>query len=127
MTSISRKNITLIKSNKTKAKLYPYLFLLVCFFTINANVNAGEKSYISTEKAEGYFALAEAGKPVPLFVSSDDHAGVIRVLNHLRDDIKMVTGTEPVVIKDEIPQAKKIIIVGSVDKSPLITELAEKG
>jgi len=114
--------------NKMKNKnLLSIIVSIVSLFGA-LNIYAGEKdSYISTEKSEGYFTLAEYGMAAPIYVSSEDHAGVLLVLDHFKNDIKMVTGIEPLISKDTVPSAKEIVIIGSIDKSPIINKLIEDG
>jgi hypothetical protein len=86
----------------------------------------GDKSYISTEKQKGSFALSVAGKPAPLYVSPDDFPGVLRVMKHLQADVNRVTKAEPqLYIDKKVPKAKEIVLVGTLGKSPVIDKLVK--
>jgi len=80
-------------------------------------------SYVTTEKRDGSFTLAAAGKVVPLLASSQDYPGVIRVLKLLQNDIMQVTDVQPALVLDTIPGEQKIVIIGTLGKSPLVEEL----
>ncbi|WP_407639018.1 glycosyl hydrolase 115 family protein [Actinacidiphila yeochonensis] len=75
----------------------------------------------------GGFPLAEAGKAVPIVVSGSDHAGVVRVVGDLRDDIERVTGVRPEVSQDRLPAGREITIVGTIGHSPLVDGLVAAG
>nr|WP_234022862.1 glycosyl hydrolase 115 family protein [Sorangium cellulosum] len=93
-----------------------------------AGAAAGPGKYVSTEGGAGRFPLAVGGKVPPLVVSSDDHEGVLRVVDDLAADIERVTDAEAEVVKDEIPDgATEVILVGTLGKSPLIDALEEDG
>jgi len=113
---------------KVKFNMKLTKIIITGLFLLGINNFAGEnESYISLEKSEGYFTLAETNKVPPLVVSPNDHAGVLRVVKHFQNDIKNVTGIEPDILNYDIPPANEIIIIGSIDKSPLIADLVEKG
>jgi hypothetical protein len=108
-----------------------FLFTLIVFFSVIlfsfpliALVN-GDESYISTEKRKGTFTLCESGKSSPLWVSSQDYPGVIRVLKQLQTDIANVTNAKPSLSMDTIPQADQIVLVGTLGKSPVIDKLVQ--
>jgi hypothetical protein len=83
----------------------------------------GEPSYVSTKSVAGYFGLAVAGRPVPLYISSTDYPGVTRALKDLQSDITSVTGTKPVLFTDSKPSTGQVVLVGTIGKSPLIDGL----
>lgn len=80
-------------------------------------------NYITTKAGPGRFPLVGA----PLVVSKDDHAGVIRVVDDLRADLKKVTGVEPALGHDDIPAGADPVIVGTIGKSPLIDRIIARG
>lgn len=83
------------------------------------------ESYISTKKGKGNFTLSASGKSAPLYVSSKDYPGVIRVLKHLQIDISRVTNAQPDLSIDTIPGSKEIVLVGTLGRSPLIDKLVQ--
>lgn len=88
---------------------------------------ASPHSYVAMENAPDRFPLATGGQPVPLHVSNDDHAGVVRAARDLQEDLGRVTGTEPSLSTTGPPQGETVVIVGTVGKSPLIQRLVRTG
>ncbi len=101
-------------------------FALIVIFNFNitfaANLN---RKYVNTSKEKNSFTISESGQATPIYISSEDHVGVIRVAKHLQEDIKNVTSIEPILSIDNLPENKNMIIVGSLDKSPLIQKIIE--
>ncbi|MBN1926315.1 MAG: glycosyl hydrolase 115 family protein, partial [Prolixibacteraceae bacterium] len=100
---------------KTTAVLFFFLTISAC----NGNII----NYVKTSGGDNQFALSTNEITVPLMVSNDDHIGVVIALNNLKSDIAKVTGREPKVVSENKPGQNFLVIVGSVDKSPLIREL----
>ncbi|MFW5877769.1 MAG: glycosyl hydrolase 115 family protein [bacterium] len=86
----------------------------------HSNEDAG---LIAVKANKASFPLAENNAVAPLYLSKDDHSGVLRVAGHLQNDLKMVTGNKPVLISDEDVDTEYAVIIGSLDKSSLIEEL----
>ncbi|MBM2619807.1 glycosyl hydrolase 115 family protein [Actinoplanes sp. LDG1-06] len=85
------------------------------------------ETYVATQPGEGRFPLVAAGKAAPIVVSTDDYAGVIRVVDDLQSDIKKVTGVEPAIGHDTIPAGRDPVIVGTIGRSPLIDGIIARG
>ncbi|MBN2426579.1 MAG: glycosyl hydrolase 115 family protein [Calditrichaceae bacterium] len=97
-------------------------------FILAAIVNATDfKDLVSTNKKKNTFTLAASGQAAPLWVSSKDYPGLLRVQKHLQRDIAKVTRIEPAICIDTMPSADEVVIIGTIDKSPLIDELVQKG
>ncbi len=79
--------------------------------------------YVVTTDGPDRFPLATDGQPVPMYVSSDDHAGVVRAAQDLQGDLGRVTSTEPSLTTDAAPQEETVIIAGTIGKSPLLQRL----
>ncbi|WP_035660768.1 glycosyl hydrolase 115 family protein [Flavobacterium seoulense] len=105
------------------------LFKIFNVFMLLMSLNGfaiGEPTYISTKIAENQFTLSSAAKgSTTLFVSSEDHTGVISALKNLKSDIGKVTGREPDIKYTNKPDAKEVIIVGTIGKSPIIDQLVK--
>ncbi|MEJ2567864.1 MAG: glycosyl hydrolase 115 family protein, partial [candidate division WOR-3 bacterium] len=80
-------------------------------------------SYISANKEEGRFPLSSSGKSAPLYVSSEDYSGVIKVTKLLQADIEKVTDSKPEIFVDKAPDLKEIVIIGTIGKSKIIDKL----
>src|SRR5262245_54823570 len=88
----------------------------------NGSGAAATTSYVAFAKSNGSFALATGGQPAPLFVSAEDFPGVVRAVNDLRADVERVTGTAPTITTSGAPSGR-VVIVGTLGKSPLIDRL----
>jgi hypothetical protein len=88
----------------------------------------GGAAYVSTQDGLERFVLAEDGRPTPWLVSGDDWPGVMRVAGMLQRDVKLVVGAEPALATsvDEL-DGNVAVIVGTLDKSPLINDLVSRG
>jgi hypothetical protein len=105
-----------------------FFFLNLVLFTFSAiqKTNAiGNKSYISAENGKSVFTIAKSGEVVPIYASSKDYPGVLRAAGDLQNDINSVTKTKPALYIDQIPSAKEIIIIGTIQKNPLIDKLIQ--
>ncbi len=85
------------------------------------------KPYVTNDPALGGFPVSTAGESAPLVVSSADFAGVRRVAGHLRADVGRVTGAEPELVLDDVPQATRVIVIGTLGQSPLVDQLVASG
>jgi len=114
-------------------KLYPLLqklsrlALVVILAIVAQPANAANDStYISSSKTKGSFALSAAGKAAPLFVSSEDDAGVIRAAKDLQADINRVTKVQPALtVAQKVPKANQVVLIGTIGKSPVIDKLVK--
>lgn len=75
-------------------------------------------------KARG-FELASKGVSVPLFVDQSDFAGVLRAARDLAADIGRVTGTDASFAP--MPDKARMVLIGTLGKSPTIDRLAASG
>ena len=89
--------------------------------------SASVGDYVAFDRGRGNFPLVRRGQAAPIVVSAADHAGVIRVVDDVRTDVKKVTGVEPVVTHDQLPAGRDPVIVGTIGKSPLIDRIIARG
>ena len=88
-------NVTL---NRTFLSVGLSLFvILILPHTINARTI---DDFVTTKGSKSAFTLAASGASAPLYISSDDFPGIMRVAQHLKQDIARVTGVEPKIITD---------------------------
>ncbi|MFO7178440.1 MAG: glycosyl hydrolase 115 family protein [Pseudomonadota bacterium] len=90
-------------------------------------LRADQSAYVAFEAAADRFPLVTGGTAAPLYVSSQDFPGVVRVAGHLRTDIGRVTGSEPTLTTNQAPSSGEVVIIGTLGKSPLIDQLVESG
>src|SRR5512143_2188775 len=88
---------------------------------------ADSKTSFTSENSEGCFPLSVSGQPAPLYVSGKDFPGVLRVARLFQADIGRVTGTRPELFLDKLPAAKEIVLIGTLDHSPIIDRLVREG
>ena len=119
------KSFTSLITHFAKQVTLILLSLLILCPNILEAVTSDMDSYISVEAIGGGFPLSVAEHTAPLYASSQDYPGVLRVLKLFQSDLKMVTGIEPVIAIDTIPKSKEIVIVGTIGKSPIIDTLIQ--
>ena len=103
--------------------------LMMCLFillTPPALHAIDDLSYVLENVMEGAFPLVTEGKAAPLVASDQDYPGVIRILGIFQMDIQSVSQILPDVYTEKIPKAKRIVLIGTVGKSPLIDQLVQK-
>lgn len=103
-------------------------FLLYAILAVLLSSNhalAFQNDYVTNEASKTSFPLASEGKVASLLVSSKDYKGVLRVANHLQNDLKKVTGVQPKLLKDNADGEKLLIIIGTLGKNDLIDHLAK--
>ena len=101
------------------------IVMLMPFFQLRAE-NEDQQYYISSVESQGSFPLSENGNAATIYINNQDYPGVIRALRNLKSDISLVTQAEPeLVIDNKRPETKKIVLVGTLGKSPLIDELVK--
>jgi hypothetical protein len=89
--------------------------------------SAKEKpSYIVSKREAGSFPLCVSGEASPLCVSSKDYAGVVRAGRDLQEDIHRVTGSNPLLLADTLPQSRTIVLIGTLGKNELIERLVKE-
>lgn len=102
-------------------QIYPAILFSLFFLTTACSVSA-----LNNKNIDGDFVISAAGKSVPLYASSKDYPGVLRVLKLFQGDIKNVSGVEPVISLDETPNADEIIVVGTIGNSLVIDKLIKE-
>lgn len=81
---------------------------------------------IANDTATAAFCIARPNYASPVIYSETDFKGVIRIAKVFANDIKMVTGIEPLVTTSADAN-NQIIIVGTIGKNKLIDSLANAG
>ena len=86
-----------------------------------------DTGYVVFENSGSDFPLVKNGKAATLVIDANDHKGLMRIANYFKDDVVKITGVEPNVILNNIPDQEHLVIVGSIDKSSLINQLIKAG
>jgi hypothetical protein len=77
--------------------------------------------------AQERFALVAGGRATPLLVSEADHAGVVRAVGDLCADLERVTGVAPEILNAAHEGVRRVVLVGTIGRSPLIDSLVARG
>ncbi|WP_345952611.1 glycosyl hydrolase 115 family protein [Mucilaginibacter sp. PAMB04168] len=109
--------ISLFVSFKRLAAIF--IVMVICAQQANAT---HDDSYVSAKPVANSFALSAAGKSAPLWVSTDDYAGVIRAVKDLQNDIDAVTHQKPHLLNGTAA-GKQLVIIGTIGKSTVIDQL----
>ncbi|MBI1365445.1 MAG: glycosyl hydrolase [Alphaproteobacteria bacterium] len=76
----------------------------------------------------GRFALIERGAPAAIYADTEEYAGVKRAARNLRTDLAAIGGARGLLWVGQAPRAgARVIIVGSLEKSPTVARLAREG
>ncbi|MCW3785577.1 glycosyl hydrolase 115 family protein [Plebeiibacterium sediminum] len=84
-------------------------------------------NYITHSISQNSFTLLNEQQVAPIIISQADYSGVNRVAKLFQKDISEVSGIEPMLFLDSLPEVDEIVIVGSIDKNPFIKQLADQG
>ncbi|KIK66278.1 glycoside hydrolase family 115 protein [Collybiopsis luxurians FD-317 M1] len=98
------------------------LFLLVCNV-----VGIFQETCVSFQSSSNVFPVVQKGVAAPVFISSDDWAGVQRAASDFVSDIERVTQIKPILsnvsASGSVKHSAKPIIVGTLGKSSLIDQV----
>lgn len=91
-------------------------------------VLARDGQYVAFEAVSGGFAWVDQGQAAPIWVSTSERPGVRRAAQDLALDIERVTGVRPTVVESsEPPAAPRVVIVGTLGQSRLLSQLSNAG
>ncbi len=85
----------------------------------------GQPPYVETEARPGGFPIARSGVCAAIYVDPGDYPGILRAAADLQADIARVTGCTPAITHDAPSSAAHAIVIGSIEKSPLVKRLAD--
>ncbi len=97
--------------------------ILITSFLVNI---ANAEAYVTDTPNPDTFPLVADGSAANIYLSSKDHSGVLKVAQHLQNDIQKVTGKEPKIIFDNIPKSGPVVFIGTLGKSAIIDKLASE-
>ncbi|MFO7657216.1 MAG: hypothetical protein R6W78_09125, partial [Bacteroidales bacterium] len=78
---------------------------------------------ISIKAEEGAYPVINKGTPSDLMIGENEFPGVERVMGYFRNDLRMVSGKEPMLYKGEKHILGDVIIAGTLGQSELIDKL----
>lgn len=86
--------------------------------------SASGQQIITAEAAGAAFTIANGNTVADIYVDPADHALVNKTAAFFQQDIELITGKKPALVKELPASAKQIILIGSLDKSLVIKKLA---
>ncbi|WAJ71902.1 glycosyl hydrolase 115 family protein [Catenovulum adriaticum] len=87
--------------------------------TIN---NTGREYVTTTDTTGASFPLVSEGVAAKVWVSDQDHPGVLRIANNLQTDISKVTGVTPQRVDSE-QLSGSVVIIGTIGQSSIVDKL----
>ncbi len=100
-----------------------FAFLVVYSAAVTPAYAIGGEQYVKFESGKGAFPLSVNGLPAPLFASSKDYPGVIRILRTFGSDLESVTGTQPEISTSAVPKGDAVVLVGTLGRNRYIDRL----
>lgn len=104
---------------------------LTIFLTTNlgAQISLGlEETFVSFgQEHPGDFPVFNRNELTPVWCSRADHVGVQRAARDLQADIERVSGRRPEYLQTESPAKKRVVIIGTAGKCPIIDSLIQAG
>jgi len=76
---------------------------------------------------EGAFPLVKNKIPAALLISESEYPGVKRVMGYFQNDLKMVSGNEPLLTFGKQQTGQAVVIAGTFQKGGIIDMLNERG
>ena len=104
--------------------LLVYIILLCGLSTGNY---AGENTFVTFSKSKENFTLSDSESTPPIVVHTEDYKGITRVAGYFKSDLMQVTGINHPTPTGNYQNNKEIVLIGSLDKNPLIKELVSSG
>ena len=86
-----------------------------------------ERNWIHDTYVKGDFRLVDRSETADILVSLADFKVVQIAAENLADDVERVTGKKPTLLPDTSNASRHVVIVGTIDKSPMIQDLIRTG
>lgn len=104
--------------------------IILFFFLIGLSPKSyaiNPEKYVVNQASAENFPLASNGKAASVLVSKNDFSGVLRVTEHLKNDIFQVSNLHPKQINTISEAADYVVIIGTLGKSDIIDQLVKEG
>jgi hypothetical protein len=102
------------------------VFLFTAIFLFSSTAPAKGPGLLAEQYGEGDFRLAGPWGTADIVIDPADHAVTIIAARDLASDIEKVTGKKPRIIHKVEGARKRVVIIGSLDKSRTVAGLAER-
>ncbi len=96
------------------------LFSLLVLFSVTVHA----QDLVTDKKEENVFPVVSPAGPTAIYAGGSDHWLVQKAAALLQQDIERVTGRRPDILDSLPASAENLIIIGSLDHSPLIRRLS---
>ncbi len=106
------------------------IFLLAgfCLFAfVHQGVALGGPSYVESTPSPGDFCVARGNVAAPVYVDTNDDAGVSIAAGNLCADIDRVTGHAPAMVHTGENLGTNAILIGTIGRSRIIDQLIQAG
>ena len=99
---------------------------LLCILSFVIPV-ASQPLSLRSQFRSGDFPLVRSGNATPIIVSTEDFKVAQIAAADLATDIEKVTGKKPILRTDTKAQIDNAVIIGTLDKSPLVNAIVQSG
>jgi hypothetical protein len=110
---------------KNKVAYTIFLLFLIGLSTKSYAINP--EKYVVNQASNENFPLVSKGKTASIFVDDKDYAGVLKVTEHLENDIRKVSDLHSKRIRKISEAEDFVVIIGTIGKSKIIDQLAKEG
>jgi hypothetical protein len=103
------------------------LFGLCLLVFVHQSFALGGPQYVENTAGPGSFCVAQGDAVAPVYMDTNDYAGVLIAANNLCADVNRVTGHTPPMVNTEENLGTNAIIIGTIGKSRIIDQLIQAG
>ncbi len=105
-----------------------FMLCISCSTSINKTDLADDaNNYVLTSDQPQSFRISNQQQVSPIIISTSDYSGIKKVAKLFQKDILQVSGLSPDLFHDSLPTTEQIILIGTIEKNPLIKQLINKG
>jgi hypothetical protein len=90
------------------------------------SIKATSQNFITSTKEAGSFPVVSANAATAIYTDENDYWLIQKSALLFQNDIEMVTGKKPPIIHTIPASAKNLIIIGSINQSPIIQQLVQQ-
>ncbi|RYY06073.1 MAG: hypothetical protein EOP43_07335, partial [Sphingobacteriaceae bacterium] len=105
------------------ANLIRFCFLILCFAAATVQAQNANPIKVSYQKNINYFPLVQMHKAASLYIDTANAEVVNIAAAALQNDVKLVSGVNPLLIKNNTSLSAYPIIIGTIGQSTLIDQL----
>ena len=108
-------------------KIVRIVAALCCLWGLSFSMRAGlpVENFVVGEAGNGNFPLVTPQEVAALCYDRNEHAGVVRAIRDLQEDVLRVTGRSPRVTLEK--GAALPVIIGTLGRNALVTDMVERG